>query len=343
MGGAINEIFTQVMARIYNEISGCKLALFSKPKFITTRNYFKFRQFFNAEYKAGFVVRSDSFDNVSGKFPIIFTIWDLNGKIFPHCVTMDVPEDGGTKTYWDGFEKSINNWIRQFDYSLANGIGYLICESPDFQHIHQPYITLEKDKRLSRQFVCNNASLINACVYFATRLVVEPTWLNDRDQFYYPTSDGWKTNTTFQNDCLVYTLFHGQNRISCKDGVNHWIPFTEEEVDARSILDSSFMSDFLKARAKIASFSPEAQAVLNAGLALYRYYHKTVFNNKTADVNASFYDIRAFFQGKDHNGRMNNTSKDPTYNTLLTALRDAYKPLTAKIVPKVYEYGFLKK
>jgi hypothetical protein len=154
-GGAINELFVQFMARVYYEIPGSQLALFSKPKFITTRNYFKFRQFFNSEYKAGFVVRSDSFDNVFSRFPITFTIWDLNGKQFPHSLVLDVPEDGGIKTYWDGFDKSINNWIREFEYSKNNAMGYLICESPDFQHIHQPYITLEKEKRTSRQFICN--------------------------------------------------------------------------------------------------------------------------------------------------------------------------------------------
>ena len=61
-----------------------------------------------------------------------------------------------------------------------------------------------------------------------------------------------------------------------------------------------------------------------------------------ASVNASYYDIREYFQGRDKAGRMNNTGADETYNALLAALRDALKMLTAKIQPKVYEYGFLK-
>ena len=41
--------------------------------------------------------------------------------------------------------------------------------------------------------------------------------------------------------------------------------------------------------------------------------------------------------------QMNKTSDDEKYNALIAALRDAMKELAAKIEPKVYEYGFLKK
>ena len=40
---------------------------------------------------------------------------------------------------------------------------------------------------------------------------------------------------------------------------------------------------------------------------------------------------------------MNATSSDATYNAHLAALRAAMKTLAARIEPKVYEYGFLKR
>jgi len=98
------------------------------------------------------------------------------------------------------------------------------------------------------------------------------------------------------------------------------------------------MSKFLNGR----ELSAEAQAVYDAGLALWKYYHAKIKNNRTASVNASFYDIRAFFQGRDESGKMNTKSEDETYNGLIKALRDALKTLAEKIQPKVYEYGFLK-
>ena len=185
-------------------------------------------------------------------------------------------------------------------------------------------------------------------------------------------------NGEFIIDCLVFTLFHGQNRVSCRDGVNHWIPFTEEEVGAKDCFKSHFMSDWLNGRAAssqaaavplqgdlftnasqsqletgntgngntitLATFiSPAARAVLDAGRELWRYYH----SQPDANPNASYYDIRLHFQGmkKTANGKeqMNPSSDDATYTQLVAALRSAHRALAKAIEPKVYEYGFLKR
>ena len=87
------------------------------------------------------------------------------------------------------------------------------------------------------------------------------------------------------------------------------------------------------------NLSPAARAVLDAGRELWRYYHA----QPDANPNASYYDIRAYFQGCKPNGAMNAKSDDATYNALLAALRTAHKALAAQIEPKVYEYGFLKR
>lgn len=85
-------------------------------------------------------------------------------------------------------------------------------------------------------------------------------------------------------------------------------------------------------------FSPEAQAVFNAGRQLWKYYHK----QPDCNVNASLYDIREYFQGRNEKGKMNNKSEDETYMNLISDLREPLKILAKKIEPKVYEYGFLK-
>jgi hypothetical protein len=58
-------------------------------------------------------------------------------------------------------------------------------------------------------------------------------------------------------------------------------------------------------------------------------------------VNASFYDIREHFQGRNEKGMMNSRSTDERYNELIEDLRVALKTLAEKIEPKIYEYGFL--
>ncbi len=85
-------------------------------------------------------------------------------------------------------------------------------------------------------------------------------------------------------------------------------------------------------------FSPEAQALMDAGLALFRYYHQ----QPDANPNASYYDIRRHFQGVNAKGRMNAKSEDAEYTRLIAELRAARKYLgDTKIAPRVYAYGFL--
>ena len=90
--------------------------------------------------------------------------------------------------------------------------------------------------------------------------------------------------------------------------------------------------------ASLQTMSPKAQAVYDAGLSLWRYYHA----QPNAIADASFYDIRLHFQGTNEKGNMNAKSDDETYTELITTLREKMKLLAKRIEPKVYEYGFLK-
>ncbi|MDR2808617.1 MAG: hypothetical protein LBB43_06400, partial [Spirochaetaceae bacterium] len=78
------------------------------------------------------------------------------------------------------------------------------------------------------------------------------------------------------------------------------------------------MSGFLKEK----PLSAEAQAVLGAGLELWKYYHAKIKNNRAASVNASFYDIREFFQGRNDKGTMKTRSEDEPYNAHIGTLRE---------------------
>jgi very-short-patch-repair endonuclease len=85
-------------------------------------------------------------------------------------------------------------------------------------------------------------------------------------------------------------------------------------------------------------FSTEATEVFLSGKELWKYYHQ----QSNCNVNASLYDIREHFQGRNEKGKMNNKSENETYMNLITNLRDNLKILAKKIEPKVYEYEFLK-
>jgi hypothetical protein len=351
VGAATRELFAQFFLRVYKDIPNAKLAAFGKLKYVVSQNFIKFREYFNAEYKGGFICRADTFDNVKGKFPISFLIWDLGDKQEINKVVTDIllTDDKLTKSQKDGIKNFypvikghlLIDWLRKFYDNESERIGYLRTVGSDFENNRGLFFTSNPSENdITQHFLMNitQKNILEMCLFLAVRLCIEPTWLNDRDQFLRP-NDGWKTDTGFQHDCLVFTLFHGQNRISAGDGVNHWIPFAEKEVGAKEKFESNFMSKFLKDK----TLSPEAAAVLDAGQELWKYYHAKIKTNRTASVNASFYDIREFFQGRKETGTMNSKSNDETYNALIKTLREKQKTLAKKIEPKIYKYGFLKK
>ncbi len=73
---ANNELFAQFFMRIYKELNGSIMASFSTLKYLNSSHFKKFREVFKAKFLKGFMVPADSFDNVTGQFPIGFLVWD---------------------------------------------------------------------------------------------------------------------------------------------------------------------------------------------------------------------------------------------------------------------------
>ena len=362
LGKASNEVFTQFQIRIYKELSQCKIGNFAKLKTLCASNFSDFRNAFQAKLKKLFIVPAKTFDNVDGSFPIGFFIWDTSEIEKFKKIKCDVfSADGsffGHKKYQVDDEKheSINRWIKRLDTETENIVGYMENPTPDFQNNKFLCIINNKGTRHNNYSAINAKTLIVNAVYFSVRQCIKQTWLNDRDQFLSPKVK-WEKDFEFQTNCLIYTIFHSQNRISSNNGINHWIPFTEYEVDAKEKFQSHFLSDFLSGKVKAEKsnanlfslaavesrlivtlqFSDTAKAVLSAGRELWKYYHTM----EAANVNASLYDIKEFFQGRDKNGKMKTGSIDAYYTELLANLKSALWDLGEIIKPKVYEYGFL--
>jgi hypothetical protein len=376
IGNASNEIFALFMANIYEKIPNCTIAQFSKMKFVQGTNFEKFKEFFKAKYQKGFIVPADTFDNVKGQFPIGFTIWNTSIKEKIDTISCDIFDKNftfkGVKNFYGELPKSINKWIKQYDNGSSTHIAYMDNSGTDFQNNKFLHIANIKGDRHVTYFAFTQNNIFFGCVYFTVRQIIEATWLNDRDQFLCP-NEAWLSDREFQTDCLAFTLFHGQNRITNSEGINHWIPFTEREIDAEEKFKSNFMSNFIKGKLKVEQptnelllnlsgspilydatplkFSAEATAVFDAGRELWAYYHTVLrklprWTTPEPDIstlaNASLYDIREYFQGRNDKGRMNSKSKDEKYNALIGELRDKLNVLADKIAPKVYEYGFLK-
>ena len=358
------ELFVQFMTRIYAEIPYSVLANFSKLKNLQAPNFSDFRKFYRAKLEKIFVVPADTFDNVKGKFPIGFFIWNTDKKENFENIDTDIYDTKGNfigikNLYNSSLLKSINDWlITTRNRPNENNLGFLSAKGNDFQNVNFVFIINDKNQLPHpRGTWVTDKNIIEVCIYVTVRHIIPATWLNDRDQFLYP-NDNWKNDLEFQNDCLTYTLF--SNNIQSKFGVNHWIPFTEQEVNAKEKFESNFMTDFINGKLKPEQkndnlfseetdcfvprndikreFSQESQNVFNAGRELWQYYH----SQNGVNTNASLYDIREFFQGRNDKGRMNSKSNDEKYTELISNLRENLKTLAEKIIPKVYEYGFLR-
>lgn len=375
LGKSIREIFIQFFIRIYKEIPDCILASFSTLKYINSQNLKKFRTVFKAKFKKGFIIPANTFDNVKGNFPIGFLIWDLSQreKSFKQ-VKLDVFDNKqlylGKKDILVPKQETINQWFKYYVDNSSNdfSVGFMCCIGTDFQHNNFCNIDFEhclkgvgNAKGISKAMITKN-NLIQSSIYFAVRHCIKATWINHNDQFLFPKK-GWENDFTFHGDCLIFSLFHGQNKISSEQGENNFIPFNYDEMNCKNAPDSDFMvqylKDFQKGKYQITTptnleknsknlveksnlkieFSAQAKDVLNAGKNLFKYYHE---QTNSEFPNASLYDIKKYFQGVSaKTGRVNSKSNNEKYNDLLETLKDALQILAQNIEIKVYEYEFL--
>lgn len=370
MGYAARELFVQFLTRILRELPGATVAMFSKIKYVNSPNFAKFREKWTAKYLGGFVVHSQAFDGLKGNFPIGFLVWDTAKKVPASSIhTTALDKTGlilGYKTFYrKETQPLLSAWIvrprsnQQDALPLKNAItpttstkdvrgdkwadgaiGSMICFGNDLQHASTGTALLSSGYGNAGAFFVTPANLWQAAVVFAVRRLIRPTWLNDRDQFLQPTSE---LPAAFKTDCLVWMLFNGSNLSAGADGlvwngkpwslVNHFIPFTEEEVAA----SGRFQSDFMAAYLKKLKPSKEARQVLDEGRKLWTIYHATRFEKKIRDTfklnrpDAGWYQIRKALE-----------ANSDTHPIDFDPFKTAYDTLSQKLRPLVYEYGFLR-
>ncbi len=358
MGNTKREVYIQFLTRIYFELENCWIAEFSKLKNIQSPGFKSFRNFFRAKLESMFIVPAQTFDNVKGKFPIGFKIWNTSKQSTFKKITANIYDKNNElikkKNIWSyDNNKLINDWVKTFRYTNSESIATVIAPSSDFQNqrlvrVGPPNMKVPAS---NHNWQITKVNLLESAIYYTVRTIIRADWINDKDQFLFPNNK-WKEDDIFKSDCLTHLLFN--NGFKSEFGVNNWIPFTEEEINASEKLESNFMTQFIQGRLKMDNvedlfsekehrtipleFSKESKQVFNVGRELWKYYHQQTENN----VNSTFYDIREHFQGRDENGRMNNSSEDSKYMDFINELREKLKLLSAEIKPKIYEYGFLK-
>ncbi len=399
-GYAARELFTQFLVRIAKEIPTATLAVFSKLKYVNAPNFEKLRQIWNAKYLDGFIVHSKSFDGLKGDFPIGFLIWktDQNSKkkIEIKEITTEVLDKKaqpiGEKNFYNIPNKQfLSLWMPRLKTNTTNiplknaitpqdkyakvtswidtAIAYMYCNSNDIQNATQQTAITSSVFSTGNGFYITEENLWQASIIFTVRRVIKPTWLNDRDQFLQPSE---ALTNEFKSDCLIWMLFNGSNLTASANDlewngkkwsiVNHFIPFTEEEVGSPDRFESDFMVRYLAelpprpadtppkeghTRALFPSdggvrgvLSTEAQAIMHEGKKLWQAYFAHTDVRSVRDElklnrpDVGWYQVRKALQARNASGDFAPVSFKP--------FEEAYKALTEKLQPMVYELGFLK-
>jgi hypothetical protein len=375
-GFAKRELFTQFLARISREIPTATIAMFSKLKYVNAPNFELFRKEWNAQYLGGFIVHSKAFDGLTGEFPIGFLVWKTNQHAKNKSVITEIIADVLDKNTKPIGEKSfynlpntafLNSWVkrprankqpviplknavspatRTIDvrgcYWADNAIGSLYLSSNDIQSTRTTALVSSGFNSAGAFFVTPE-NLWQAAIILSVRKLIKPTWVNDRDQFLQPDKP---LTEEFKNDCLVWMLFNGSNLTASANDfewngkkwsiVNHFIPFTETEVNAPGRFESDFMVQYMSDK----TFSKEAEEVLKQGKALWQAYFAHTDERKIRDeyklnrADVGWYQVRKALQAR------NAGSDFPPVN--FKPFEEAYSALTEKLQPMVYELGFLR-
>lgn len=392
-----NELFTQFVARIAIEIPNAVLAMFSKLKYVNAPNFEDFRNTRNAKYLNWFIVHSKSFEGLKWEFPIWFLIWQTqNNNPEKSQITEISTEvlDKNAKPIWEKkfFNLPANTYLNvrfkrprsnkqevvplkhfvipsttknALCFWSDNAIWYMLCNSNDLQQANLTAL-VSSSYWSWHWFYITKENLRQASVVFTVRRIVKPTWINDRDQFLQPSKE---LSDEFKSDCLIWMLFNGSNLTASVNDlernekkrsiVNHFIPYSEQEVEADERFESDFLVDYMSEMPVLTpnpleggfwkspsegdlegKFSHEAKTVLEEWKKLRSAYflhtdpHTVRDELKLNRPDVGWYQIRNALKKRNESGDFELVS--------FVEFENAYKILTEKLRPKVRELGFLR-
>ncbi len=356
--------------------------LFSKTKYLNANNDQKLRDnVFKFQFKRGFIFSSATFSGTSrnSPFPIGFLFWNLSKtkSLDKQNITLDILNDdvdkiGRKKIEIINRSLFLNKWIKRpravnkfppvgsainlkfnnidkRDRISNNFISSFMCAGNDIQHqmntafLSAPYVSAGALSVIPDNFE-------NAMVVHAVRRMPKATWINRSDQFLIPNK---KLSEDFINDTAVWNFFSIYNQTVAMKNIeyekdiyqikNHFFPFLLSEIKNWEITDSDYKlalasadDRFVAKWLKNKKLSKEAKNVLLAGKEIYKFYfsnlHKLRTNlYKIETWDAGFWQIRKVLQDQD-------LCKD-----LFINLKEKHKFLQGKILPQIYDYGFLSK
>jgi hypothetical protein len=356
------------------------LGLFSTLKYINSNNDQKFRDnVFQFVFERGFIFSSANFSGTkkNNPFPVGFLVWNLAAKkhiegqeIVVDVFDSEVEKINTKKIITENRDKFLSKWINRPDAikkfpafksaiitassnkdvrdRIAEGfLGSLMCKGNDVQN--QNFTALLSGPYASAGALSITEENFNkSMVIHAVRRIPKATWINDRDQFMQPNK---KLSDKFISDCTVWNLFSSSNQtVAMRDvrykGIvyqvhNSFFPFLIKEIKKWQINDSDIALSLTNDKDRFVAqwlskqdLSNEALLLLELGKSIYKYYFNHLNELRTNKFKISTWDAGWW--------QIRNTLADENLaEGMFTELKLAHSKLREKLLPKVFDYGFL--
>ena len=357
------------------------LCMFSPLKYINSNNDQKIRDgFFQYTYERGFIFPSKAFQGTTAAFPVGFIIWNLakqkhlkKQQIILDVFNLEVEKIGTKLVPSVNREQMLNKWCprpkwdgRSVMPTFSSGIkvmdenkdkrnhiapGFLcsLCSNgDDLQHQNSVFI-LSAPYANAGAFSVTPENFDKAMVLYTVKKLPEKNWANDKDMFYAPS---FELSSEFTHDCVVWAAFSAKNNCAALKNVkyqgdvwhiaNNMYPFLLEDVrkwpcghgdiaaQIGAANEDRFLAKYLSSRV----LSQEAKDVMVAADRLYKKFYAEICNTSWMDWKIETWDV-GIYQIRQALKAAGIATEE------LAALKDAHDRLRKKLLPQIYEYGFL--
>jgi len=245
------------------------------------------------------------------------------------------------------------------DKTTKYSMGYMVSHCNDIYNSQQKVLILSLPYYQNLGWSITPTNFLNSLTVMAVRRLVTMSWINERDQFYIPDTT-LPDFDQFQHDCIIYSLFNGQNYTSSipdiiyktisydiknqftwfpKDLIaNHPLATMALSSSASRTIKERFTQKYIEKHR--AQFSDDALEILELARQLidvtmqYRSSAPPKYH-LTDRWDAGWHQLR---MGILHD---KNIKLDPATTKLYADFKIKYKELRDRLRPKIYEYGFL--
>lgn len=375
------ELTSQFIYRISKLFGGKStyLGMFSKIKYINSNNDQKLRDtVFHYKFEKGFIFSSKAFHGSKGNFPVGFLIWNLNQNkpIEEQILNVDVYNEFVEKYATKKLQTVVKSellpkWInprprcKEIMPPLSSGLtvayenkdkrdrvadGFLCSQYAVNDLQHQNWCML-----LSSPYVSAGAYSITkdnfekSMVIHAVTHIPKHTWINDADRYFIPSIE---IGEEFIHDCVIWSAFADSNNCtSMKDvkyeGKTYQIKNEMFPISLKELSDWKFgISDlhlqmfaekndrYLARWIESHKLSKEAQAVLKQAKLIFKLFFENITKTrwmayKIENWDVGWYQIRMALSKKD------------LFLDEMNRFKELHKNLENKLLPKIYEYGFI--